>query len=551
MASTRTFWEIEEEKTQKIYLLFAFLILLYFLPILIIWTIIKFIIFFRQSLVNPDVSFSLFGVDTILVIIVAAILSYYHWRRAGTDVVARFLKILGAKPLDPHDEYHHIYQNIVDEIATAAGGIEVDPYIIPTGAMNAFSLADNKGKNIIGITEGLLARLTRDELQSVVAHEMAHIVSKDCSQTTMTCALFSLYCEIVARSSQFVVAGDDSIIGYLPGERQRRDAARAASIFISLILFVTNLGAQLLSLFISREREYRADAAAIRYTRNPVALARALYKIGTRWRGAGCSGEYLAPIFILNPLNRRIDEEESFWATLFSTHPPLLKRIRIILGMAHEDLSTLTQLLKQPQPRKVESDQKIEPRYWIEKSGKWQGPYTVRQLMTLEYLRPTTRLRADDRSMSALDLPELRYFFKKREEPFWKIRRLCPDCREWLLAEEYEGVYIWRCAFCDGYLVEESKLPRILVRKDRGFGPEIRRTARHLLVDSRRSRCRSLILDMSHPRRCPKCGDRMIHKLYSYAYHIAIDYCPTCKLIWFDPGELEILQCLIEMEESA
>ena len=55
---------------------------------------------------------------------------------------------------------------------------------------------------------------------------------------------------------------------------------------------------------------------------------------------------------------------------------------------------------------------------------------------------------------------------------------------------------------------------------------------------------------MSHPRHCPRCGKGMSHKFYSYAYHVEIDECQSCGLIWFDAEELEILQCLIEMGEE-
>jgi Zn-finger nucleic acid-binding protein len=138
-----------------------------------------------------------------------------------------------------------------------------------------------------------------------------------------------------------------------------------------------------------------------------------------------------------------------------------------------------------------------------------------------------------------------------KDEPIWKIRRLCPDCRQWLAVQEYEGLYLWRCAFCNGVLVEGDKLPRIFVRKEKGFYERIQRLATLLEQEARKKHRRlNLLLDMSHPRKCPKCGKDMRHKFYSYAYHVEIDKCMMCNVTWFDTDELEILQCLIEMGET-
>ncbi|MCK4817819.1 zf-TFIIB domain-containing protein, partial [bacterium] len=131
----------------------------------------------------------------------------------------------------------------------------------------------------------------------------------------------------------------------------------------------------------------------------------------------------------------------------------------------------------------------------------------------------------------------------------WKMKRLCPDCRKWLIVQNYEGLYLWCCPFCNGLLAEGDKLPRIFVRREKGFSEKVQRLADVMSAEAKKKRPHlSVLLSMSNPRPCPKCGQDMVHKFYSYAYHVEIDECQSCRLIWFDPDELEILQCLIEME---
>ncbi len=551
----KTFWDIEEEKTWRIYILFAFLIVLYFIPIFAFWMIVKFILYLRFSVPYGDSQFSVFGSDTLFVFLIAAAVSGLHWYYSNAKVVTRILQLLGARRPDKHDKYHYVFQNVVDEIEASAGGLSVERYILPTGAMNAFALADFNGRQVIGITEGLLSRLTRDELQSVVAHEMAHIVSDDCLQTTIVCSLFGLYSEALSQFNRVLSKSEGLPPTIFSREvRQNATALGMLSIPALLLLFVTDILAHLLNMFISREKEYRADACAVKYTRNPVSLASALYRIGTHWRGAGYGGEYLSPIFILSPEFKRLDEEEGFFATLFSTHPPLLKRLQIILNLAHADLESITEHLGKRRGPKIEEEiKKPVVTFRAQHGNKWDGPFTLLQLQSLDWLEPETKLRVDgtDKSVRAADIPALSHFFQMRDEALWKMRRLCPDCRQWLIVQEYEGLYVWRCAFCNGILAKQDRLPRIFVRKERGFPERVSRLATLLIKDAQMKHRRlNLLLDMSHPRRCPKCGRHMRHKFYSYAYHVEIDECPACKVIWFDADELEILQCLIEMGED-
>lgn len=513
------------------------------------------IINLRRALTIPRAEFHLFGWDTLCILIIALIAAILHWYFSNRDVVPRVLRLLNARKPDKHDRYHDVFNNVVDEIATAAGGISVERYIIPTGAMNAFALADLQGRQVVGITEGLLSRATREELQAVVAHEIAHIISNDSLETTITCSLFGMYSEALAQLPRIMSSREPSGSPLFEKQSHREDIALGLlSIPAFILLFFIDLCSQVLNMFISREKEYRADAAAMRLTRNPLSLASALYRIGTHWRGAGSAGEHIRPIFILNPQYSKLDEQEDPVALLFSTHPPLAKRLQVILDLGHADIAVIAQKIdREHRSRSISEPTKIGVRFAAYHNNEWHGPFTILQLQTLEWLEPNTTIKivGQDTTMEAKEIPALSYYFQKRDEPIYKIRRICPTCREWLIPQEYEGLYLWRCAYCGGVLAEQGKLPRIFVRQEKGFTERVERIASLIRAEAKKKRPNfSLMFTVGHERRCPRCGKPMAHKFYSYAYHVEIDGCAECKVIWFDADELETLQHLIETEES-
>jgi Zn-dependent protease with chaperone function/Zn-finger nucleic acid-binding protein len=548
-----TFWDIEKQRTWRVYVLFVFLVVLYFISVFIITSVVKTALFLRHSMYESKIEFYLFGADTFYVMLIALGAAMIHWYYSNRHVVLKILGLLNAQPPDKHDKYHNVFNNVVDEIATAAGGIAVERYIVPTGSMNAFALADISGRKIVGFTEGLLSRATRDEIQAVVAHEIAHIVSNDCLETTITCSLFGIYGEVLTRLNK-AVSIRQANSSYLFEKESRKDDITAGFLAIPIftLLFFIDLCSQLLNMFISREKEYRADAAAVRLTRNPLSLASALYRIGTHWRGAGSAGDHLRPIFILNPQYSKLDEDEGLMATLFSTHPPLVKRLQTILDLAHADYSTIAQKIDQDHGMRI-SAEPIKPGmlFMAERDSTWHGPFTVMQLQTLDWIEPHTQLKMVGQSkvIEAGEIPDLNQFFGKRNEPIWRIRRICPICREWLVPCEYEGLYVWQCAFCRGILADQGKIPRIIVRQEKAFNERVLRLSSLIGDEAKKKHPRfNIMLTTHHPRLCPKCGKAMVHKFYSYAYHVEIDECQDCRVIWFDADELEILQCLIETE---
>ncbi len=555
MAETKLFWDIEKEKKNRIYVLFAVLLVIYFIPFYFIWLIVKTLFYVKAQGNAALAPFSWFGFDTVLVLIIAAVLTSMHWYLSQRNLVSRVTRLVNARIPDPRDQYHNVFTNIVDELATAAGGITVEPYIIPTGALNAFAVSDLQGRNVVGVTEGLLSRLSRAELQSIIAHEIAHIASNDSLLTTIACALFSIHGEAI-RQINASVHKRSARYNPITGEEMPSSAAAAALMVLPLLtlIFITDALATLLNMFINREKESRADAAAVRYSRDPRSLASALYKISTHWRGAGCGGDNLAPIFILNPHYSKLEEADNFMATLFSTHPPVMRRLRVLLDMAHASLDELIALAGRPKESKTEIDTSgRELEFYVRQEGGKKGPFTVTQLQSLDYLTPDTELEFTDtgNSIKANELPALSYFFEKKDDPAWKMRRLCPDCRQWLIVRHYEGMHLLYCPFCRGIQVDLDKLPRITARQDKGFTDSVRRNARHLHEQARTiGKSFKLLIECQHHRFCPRCGKPMVHRFYSYAYHIEIDECRSCRVIWFDQHELEILQCMIETGEK-
>lgn len=549
MPIPKTFWKIEKEKTTNIYIIFLFLILLYFLSFFVLWTIIKFFVFLRQSLENPHIRFHLFGSDSIVILIIAFILAVAHWFYTNSRAVDKILKLLNARTPDKNDRYHYVFTNVVEEMCVAAGEIQVETYIIPTIAMNAFALQDIYDRKVIGVTEGLISRLNRDELQAVLAHEMAHIVSNDCLLTTIASSLFGFYNEILngmINTLDQLSKYDDK--DYFQKKQQNAVTAGILSIPIFVVLLIFSFLSQLLYVFISREKEYRADVNAIKYTRNPLSLASALYKIATHYRGTAI---HLAPIFILSPQANPLEDREDTFANLFSTHPPFTKRLQLILEQAHADIN---QIIAKPYKQRIaEKPGDMKPIFLVKKENTWNGPYSLLQLQTLDWLSPeiTIQIQGTNKTVTANSIPALNHYFKVRDSTIWKIKRICPLCNEWLIPQEYEGLYIWRCAFCDGLLVEKEKLSRIFARREKGFPENIHHLASLLYAEVKQKRPHfKLTIIAPDKRRCPKCGKPMTRKFYSYAYHIEIDECTECNLIWFDRDELEILQCIIEKEDD-
>ena len=319
-----TFIDIEKQKTWRIGLFFCILLLMYFLVTLALVQGFMFFLFPFHFIKNGFVIFSRNYSYLLVIFAFALVIAAIHFWFSASDAVRYVMKSLEALPPDPEDGIHRRLKDIMDEIHVVTGTKRVIQCgVIPSLSMNAVAVADLKGNAAIAITEGLLSRLTRPQTEAVLAHEAYHILSGDCMEATVATSLFGMYAAMIEKLQNLE---DDERGGLQP----------ALFFFWILVQF-----SQVLRMFISREREYRADAASVRMTRNPLSLAESLNLIARNWRGSGMIGNGLEMLCIINPRTSETDESEGFWADLMSTHPPIRKRIGILLKMAHIPVSEL------------------------------------------------------------------------------------------------------------------------------------------------------------------------------------------------------------------
>jgi heat shock protein HtpX len=186
-------------------------------------------------------------------------------------------------------------------------------YVLPTESPNAFATGRNPQHASVAVTHGILALLNDDELEGVLAHELSHVRNRDILTSSIAATLAGAI-TLLARMA-FWFGG---------GERRRNGGMIGAL----LMLLLAPLAATLIHLWVSRTREFEADASGARLTNNPYALASALEKIsGVSKRVPLAASASNAHMFIIAPLL----SGQSF-ANLFSTHPPVRERIQRLIG---------------------------------------------------------------------------------------------------------------------------------------------------------------------------------------------------------------------------
>jgi heat shock protein HtpX len=234
-----------------------------------------------------------------------------------------------------HDVHPTLF-NVVEEMKIAAGLPKMPKiYIINDPAPNAFATGRNPENASIAVTAGLLAKLNRDELQGVIAHEMSHILHRDILYVTLAGVMLGA---IVMLSNIFL---QGTLRGSMVGSSRRysdnrRGGAQGQAVMILIAVVVAILAplmARLLYYSLSRRREYMADAGSARLTRYPEGLASALEKIANdRSPQLATVSQVTAPLYIANPF-----KPKGSWtlADLSSTHPPISERIRVLRGMGN------------------------------------------------------------------------------------------------------------------------------------------------------------------------------------------------------------------------
>jgi heat shock protein HtpX len=227
-----------------------------------------------------------------------------------------------ARPANPNVREEKLLQYRVEEMALAAGLPTPQVYIQDSHDINAFATGLTPDKAIICVTRGALDHLDQEELEGVIGHEMSHIANYDVRLTTVTVGVVGAIAMLAEVGIRLLWVGG--------GRRGGRDRGGAAPILL-LVAIVGLILAPILSrltyLFLSRRREYLADATGAKLTRDPEGLASALEKIKRELPDDPKGSRTVAGLYIANPWKHV--EARSVWAT----HPPIDERIRRLREM--------------------------------------------------------------------------------------------------------------------------------------------------------------------------------------------------------------------------
>jgi len=228
----------------------------------------------------------------------------------------------GAKPADKKTYFN--FYTVAENLSVASGLPKPALYVIEDPSPNAFATGRDPEHAVICATTGLLQIMDRTELEGVIAHEMSHIKNFDILLASIVAVLvgtLAMVSDWVIRSMWWGRKSDND-------SRDNRNPIFFVLLAISLIL--TPIVATIIQLAISRRREYLADASAVLLTRYPEGLARALEKLKQNAQPLNRAASSTAHLFIDNPFKKK---NSSFFVNLFSTHPPIEDRIRILKSM--------------------------------------------------------------------------------------------------------------------------------------------------------------------------------------------------------------------------
>jgi heat shock protein HtpX len=197
-------------------------------------------------------------------------------------------------------------------------------YVIPTESPNAFATGRNPSHASVAVTHGILGLLNDDELEGVLAHELGHVNNRDILISSVAATIAGAITMLASMGRFAMIFGGGG--GYGSG-RDRRGGGLSAL----FLLIVAPIAASLIQLAVSRSREYQADATGAHFTGNPYALASALQKLDAYSRRVPMQATpSTAHLFIIQPL-LGIN-----FGGLFSTHPPIAKRIERLTGRPAE-----------------------------------------------------------------------------------------------------------------------------------------------------------------------------------------------------------------------
>lgn len=257
----------------------------------------------------------------ILIIAVAiavtqALTSYFF-----ADRIALTISGAVAAPRRDFLELHRVVENL----AITAGLSKPPIYVIHDPAPNAFATGRDPQHAAIAVTTGLLQRLEKVELEGVIAHELSHVGNYDIRVMTIVVVLVG----VISLLADFFLR----MLWWRGSDRDRGGGNQFALIALIVAAILAPIAATMIQLAVSRKREYLADATGSLLTRYPEGLARALEKIASDPHKLKRLSSATSHLYIENPLPA--DEEKNWFVQLFSTHPPVVERLKRLREMGH------------------------------------------------------------------------------------------------------------------------------------------------------------------------------------------------------------------------
>lgn len=313
------------------------------------WLTIGFVLFFAWVGFGGDLAFWLLTADAapgsyrhvvpifgIVIALLAGGICWYSWRH-GAD---RVLWATGAWELvEPATPEQKQLVNVVEEMAIASGLPKPRVWVVPDPDPNAFATGRDAGSASIAVTEGLMSQLSRDELQAVVAHEMAHIRNLDVRLMTLLAGMVGAIALMSDGLGRMIGRGGRAA-GRLgrsgSGGRGGNPLGLIILVLWLLTLVVAPAVSRLLAMTVSRKREYLADATGAQLTRNPMALASALEKLEGATAPTRAITRGAAHLCIVDPSPGLMGAKEGFLADFLASHPPIRQRIIRLRGMAYQ-----------------------------------------------------------------------------------------------------------------------------------------------------------------------------------------------------------------------
>lgn len=269
------------------------------------------------------------GILTTVIVLLGSILSYYvHWGLTGTGaflLVAGVLNFIGyffsdkivlriSKATPVSKEQAPEYYDIVTRLCTKINIPIPKLYVLDDTTMNAFATGRNYKHSAVAVSKGLLQKMTSDEVEAVIGHELSHIRNYD----MRTMAIVSILVGAIS------IIADLYWSSTLVSRAQGKDTSGVITIIGTILSIFAPLSAFFIQTAISRKREYVADASSAQITGKGKALASALRKISMDVRLPKHFSTSTAHLYFSTP------SRDSFMDRLFSTHPPIDERIKIL-----------------------------------------------------------------------------------------------------------------------------------------------------------------------------------------------------------------------------